>query len=902
MDRREDNMRGGKGMNLKSVDLKINGRPRRFIVDPDRRLIDLLRQDLRLTGAKQSCDRKGQCGACTVIVNGNATRSCLAKVADLQGAEVITVEGLGTPENPHLIQEAFVLSGAIQCGYCTPGMIMATKALLDKNSRPTEEEIKRALRRNLCRCTGYVKIIDAVNLAGRFLRGEVTPDQVRPDPSKGVIGVSLPRPTAMLKACGLAEFTADIHVDGALELAVVRSPYDHARMKSIDASATEGMPGVAGVMTARDIRGTNCLKHATDDKLVLCDGEIHVMGDAVALVAAETKAQALAAAAAVKVEYELLPVVRTPEEALADGAPQVHEGRPNLCFTMAQLRGDAEAALRSSHAVVEEEFSTQLLHQAPLEPEASVAYLEGEGEDAKLVVIGRGINIHHHLMLLQGALGYDNIRYEEAFTGGQFGIKIDITAEALAAAAALHFQRPVRYVCSLTESMWITTKRHPFQMKVRLGADEQGKLTAYAIDFTVENGAYTSAGQTVVTRAMQMLSGAYQIPNVNAFARLVYTNNAWGGAARGAGPPQGHFALESAMDLLAQKYGMDPLEFRLMNTLLPGQSTSTGQVVDEWPFPGVMEALRPHCERAKREAAAFRDGPARRGVGIAAGAFGIGAAVPADKSTVAVEMNPDGGLTVYGSIADPGEGNDAMLTQLASHFTGIPPAKIRLVVRDTDRTPVSGSAAGSRVTYMSGGALVLAIEELKKAMAEAGVTTYEGLVAGGRPTRYMATKTQATTPLDPKTGQGIPYETRVLGAQMAEVEVNTETGEVRILKMTAVEDLGKVLNPQAVEGQIEGGMDMGAGMALREEYVHGRTVDWITFKFPTIGDSFPMEVITLETPRKKGPLGAVGVGEFVLLPTTAAIMNAIHDAVGVRIRSLPATPERVLAAIAQGRR
>jgi aldehyde oxidoreductase len=296
-------------MSLKSVDLKVNGRPVRFIVDPDRRLIDLLRQDLRLTGAKQSCDRKGQCGACTVIVNGKAVRSCLTKVASLQGAEVITVEGLGTPENPHLIQEAFVLSGAIQCGYCTPGMIMATKALLDKNPHPTEEEIKRALRRNLCRCTGYVKIIDAVNLAGRFLRGEITPDEVRPDLSKGVIGVSMPRPTAVLKACGRAEFTADIHLDNALELAVVRSPHDHALIKSIDSKDAEGMPGVVGVMTAKDIRGTNRLKHVTDDKPVLCEKEVHVMGDPIALVAAETKSQALAAA--VKVEYELLPVVRT---------------------------------------------------------------------------------------------------------------------------------------------------------------------------------------------------------------------------------------------------------------------------------------------------------------------------------------------------------------------------------------------------------------------------------------------------------------------------------------------------------------------------------------------------------------------------------------------------------------
>jgi aldehyde oxidoreductase len=882
---------------VKKISLNVNGVQRQFVVEQDYILLDLLRKDLRLTGAKQSCDRRGQCGACTVIVNGKAVRSCLTKVANLDGAEVITVEGLGTPQNPHLIQEAFVLAGAVQCGYCTPGMIMATKALLDKNPNPGKEEIKHALRRNLCRCTGYVKIIEAVKLAGRFIRGETTPDQVRPDLSKGIIGVSLPRPTAMLKACGIAEFTGDIFIEGTLELATVRSPMNHALIKSIDISAAEKMPGVVGVMTAKDIKGTNRLKGDVDDQPLLCDRKVHVMGDAVALVVAGKKEQAIAAAEAVRVEYEVIPSVMTPEEALAEGAPQVHEEWPNLYFTHPQIKGDAEAALQSSYAVVEADFSTQLIHQAALEPEAAIAYIEGEGEEAKLVVIGRSINIHYHMLSLQYALGWDNIRYEEAFSGGQFGIKLDITAEGLAAAAALHFKRPVRYVCSLEESMWITTKRHPFKMKVRLGADRQGKLTGYVIDFTMENGAYTSRGIAILTRALQMLSGAYNIPNVKASGKLVYTNNAWGGAARGAGPPQISFALESTMDLMAKKLGMDPIEFRLINSLQPGQTTSTGQVVEEWPYPGCLETLRPFYEKARREASAFRQGSIRRGVGIAGGAFGIGASGPADRANVAVELNPDGSLTVYGSVADPGEGNDAMLTQLAAHLMGLPPEKIHLVVRDTDRTPITGSAAGSRITYMAGSALRDAIEQLKKAMGEAKATSYEGLVAAGKPTRYLGTKIQATTPLDPKTGQGIPYESRVLGAQMAEVEVNIETGDVRILKMTAVEDLGKVINPLAVEGQIEGGMDMGAGMALREEYVHGKTKDWVTFKFPTMETAFDMEVITLETPREKGPLGAVGVGEFVMLPTSAAILNAIHDATGVRIYSLPATQERILTAL-----
>jgi len=612
---------------MKKVTFKVNGCSRQFIVDKDLVLLDLLRKDLRLTGAKQSCDRKGQCGACTVILDGKAVRSCLTKVDKLDGADVITVEGLGTPRNPHLIQEAFVLSGAIQCGFCTPGMIMAAKALLDQNINPNGDDIKKALRRNLCRCTGYKKIIEAVQLAGRFLRGETTPEQVRPDPSQGLIGVSHPRPSAMLKACGVAEFTADISVPGALELAAVHSPHAHAVIKSIDASAAEKMPGVIGVMTAKDIKGTNRLKYLVPDRPILCDVKVRQIGDPVAAVLAETREQAVAAARAVRVDYDPLPVMRTPAEALSEGALQIHSDRPNLCYTQPQIRGDAEAALARSAAVVETDFSTQITHQAALEPEACVAYLENDesGDLPILVVIGRSINIHFSMGMLQDAVGYENLRYEEAYSGGQFGIKLDITSEGLAAGAALHFKRPVRYIPSLMESLWLTSKRHAFDMKVRIGADAQGKLTAYAIDFTVNNGAYHSNGNVIVNRALWMLSGSYYIPAIKAMGRLVYTNSIFGSSARGAGPPQANYALESAIDMLAEKMKIDPLEFRLINSLEPGQPKSTGRIVEQWPFPGLVEAVRPHYERARKEAAGWnrKNNVIKRGAGLGTGAFGI---------------------------------------------------------------------------------------------------------------------------------------------------------------------------------------------------------------------------------------------------------------------------------------
>ena len=883
---------------MRKIQLKINGHPRQVVTDDKMVLLDLLRDGYGLTGAKQSCDRQGQCGACTVIVNKKAVLSCLTRVASLEGADIITVEGLGAPENPHLIQEAFVLAGAVQCGFCTPGMIMGAKALLDKNPDPSPGEIKKALRRNLCRCTGYKKIIEAVRLAGRFIRGEASPDQYRPDPRGKILGVSHARPAAYAKACGTAQFTSDIFVKDMLELAMVVSPYHHARIKNIDYTEALIMPGVVGVMTAADIKGTNRLRMVLPDRPVLCDDKVHVLGVPVAAVAARTRDEAREAATRVVVEYELLPVLATPEEALDRRAPRIHEDLPNLNYQQKLNKGDVDAALAGSAFVVEADFKTQCVHQAPLEPEVAVAWLEPDDLDPQLVVVGRSINIHNHLAMLREALGYENMRYENACIGGQFGIKLDVTAEALAAAAALHFRQPVRFQCSLEESMRTTSKRHPFDLKLKLGADKEGKLTAYDLDYTVTNGAYTSFGRGVLIRVLQMLNGSYHLPNARAVGRLVYTNDAWGGAARGAGPPQSNFALESAMDMLAEKLGLDPIDFRRRNALVPGQSTATGQVVEEWPYTGCLDAVEPLYHQAKKRAEAFEHPVLRRGVGLAGASFGIGKSYPADKSTVIVELTPEDGLVIYGSVADPGEGNDAMLSQIAGHLTGVPLEKIELVTNNTDLTPDSGSSAGSRQTYMSGGALVRAVRNLQTAMKECGAASYQELVKAGRPVRYTGVRESATTPLDPENSQGAAYESQVHGVQMAEVEVNLETGQVTVLKMTAVVDPGVIINPQAVEGQLEGGIDMGVGMALREEYIVGKTRDWVTFKFPTMKTAVDMEIITRETPRKKGTLGGTGVGEFVMLPTSAAVMNAVYHAAGVRIRQLPADPERVRAALA----
>jgi aldehyde oxidoreductase len=882
---------------MKRIGLTINGRKGEFIVDNDRVLLDLLRETLGLIGVKQGCDRKGQCGACTVIVNGKAVLSCLTKVASLDGAKVITVEGLGTPDNPHLVQEAFALTGAIQCGFCTPGMVMATKALLEENVNPTVEDIKHALRRNLCRCTGYKKIIEAVQLAARFVRGEATPDMVRPKSTDGFIGVSHPRPSALAKACGTAAFAGDFRLEGALELAVFRSPVSHARIISIDTSAAEKMAGVAGVLKASGVKGTNILKFSVPDRPVICGDKVYCVGDPVVVVAAETKAQAEAALKTVRVDFESLPVMESPEASLADGAVQIHPNLPNLCLDQPVIRGDAEQALMDSAAVVEARFTTQRVYMAPLEPEATVAYWEDEdkGEDALLTIVGRSINIHQHLGMLQEALGWENMKYVEAYAGGQFGIKLDIMSEGVAGAAAIHFRRPIRYIPSLAESMLMNSKRHPFDMKVKLGADSEGNLTAYFNDILMDKGAYRSAD--IFPRSLMTLSGSYNIPNLNVRLRLAYTNNPFGSTARGAGQPQVSFALECAIDMLAEKLGVDPFEFRLQNSLRPGQAKCTGWVVEEWPFPEVMKAIQPQYERALKEAAAYRTGRVRRGVGLGAGAHGVGRT--GEGAAVAVELDSDGGISIYAAAADPGEGNDSMLSQITATVMNVPLDKVRLCTRETDVSTATGPAAGSRITYMIGGALISALEQLKAAMQVTGAKNGQDLTAAGKPNRYVGTKkNEDAGPMDPKTGQGPSFVSDIHGVQLVELEVDTETGDVTILKVTAAVDAGTVINPQNLTGQLEGGMDMGVGYALREEYVVGETVDWVTYKFPTIRQSFEMGTILVETPRSKGPLGATGVGEMCLVPTAPAVINAIRNATGVWICDLPATPDKIKAALA----
>ncbi len=886
--------------------LNVNGIPRRVVADPKKSLVDILRNDFGLKGTKKSCDR-GYCGACSVIIDGELVRSCRMPLEKIEpGARITTVEGIGTPENPHIIQKAFAYAGAIQCGFCTPGMVVAAKALLDKNKDPAEGEIREHFKHNLCRCTGYTSIIRAVQIAGRLLRGEITEDDLKVDESEGIIGKPVPRPTAIMKACGTAPFGDDVPEPvGILHLKAVRSPHHHAKILSIDTAEAEKMPGVAGVVTAKDIKGKNRLIYGTHpqfkppmaDEPILCEDRVRMWGDPVVIVAAETIEEAEAAAKKVRVEYEELPACFTPAESMAPDAVRIHDAYPNKSFEQPLLKGDnPEKAIEKCKVVVEGEFTTTLTPHMFLEPDCALAFFD---EEDRLTIMCRSIVIHYHAKQLAIALGVkkDKIRLIENYSGGMFGAKLNVTCEGLAGAAALKFRRPCKIVYTLAETMNCSPKRHPYYMRIKLGADRDGTFRALWCDFDVDNGAYLYWSDGLLIRGLHNFGGPYRYDNIYALGRITTTNHAPGGAFRGFGSPQMHFATESLIDMLAKKLDMDPVEIRKKNAQVMGDTDSTSAPLDVAPFPGILEKLEPLFKAAKEKAAKESTPGKKRGVGVAGAYFGCGSDGAKDGSEAWVDIDPDGGITVRATVADPGEGGDIQIATIVNKALGVPKEKIRYDGRDMARAPHSGPSAGSRQTTLTGRAIVNACDKLKKTMDENNCKTFEDMIGKSLPTRYIGKHVCDTTDTDAKTGHGRPYENRAYVAHMAEVEVDAKTGKVDVLKMTAIGDIGTILNPLAVEGQFEGGLNMGLGFGLWEDYKHPETNTLVKGGIPNFMNSPLTETHFNETYRPNGTFGATGCGEIVMVPTAAAVANAIEDAVGARVTHLPITPDKIAAAM-----
>jgi aldehyde oxidoreductase len=908
-------------------------------VDPKTTLLSYLRDVLHLTGAKNGCGQ-GHCGACTVIVNGKAQRACLLRLGKVAGARIETVESLAVDEQLHPLQEAFVEEGAIQCGFCTPGMLMAAKALLDSNPDPTDDEIREALKNNLCRCTGYTSILRAVKRAAQRMRAELAPHvpAVTPSTSWEVVGESVMRKDAWAKVTGALQYADDLYAPGMLHARALRSAYPHAEVLSVDTTEAEKVPGVIAVLTAKDVPGCNRFGLIDADQPVLADDRVRYVGDAVACVYAETVAAAEEALSKIKVGCRDLEVVSTPQRALEPDAPLIHEDG-NVLVEHHVRKGDVEAAFKQADVIVENTYYTPFVEHAYLEPEACLARPDGEGGVA-IWVGSQGPYVDHKQVVASLDLPPEKVRVVHTPMGGGFGGKEDITVQILAALGVMHTGRPVKMVLPRPESMRVSTKRHAMYMHYKTAATSDGKLLAVEAEIIGDTGAYGSVGPAVLFRSATFGCGPYVVPNVKVDTYAVFTNNPPAGAMRGFGSPEAAFASDCQMDELAHRLGMDPFELRLLNALEAGSITATGHRVTE--SVGVKE-----CLVAVREALASEPLPQpapgkRLGVGIAAAYKNVGLGPDLDDRAGAVaELGAEGHLVLRGGCIDMGQGQDTVMAQIAAQTLQVPYSDVIVVTGDTATCPDSYMTTASRATLLQGNAVKMAVGKLREQMLDYACSQFD---LNRETVRFEAGRihdksTGSEIPLAELARQAAQQNYRLLAeayytaptcysnlefdeelfarepeqyrvhvaycfcAQACILEVDESSGEVNVLKMIAAQDVGKPIHPQNIRGQIEGGVVMGMGYGLTEEFIVDRgyvvTDTLRKFKIPRITQAPEIIALIVEDPHSLGPFGAKGMAELSVASSAPAIANAIDNAVGVRIRDLPITPEKILTALQQ---
>ncbi|MEW5871148.1 MAG: molybdopterin cofactor-binding domain-containing protein [Chloroflexota bacterium] len=922
------------------MQLTVNGKQVTVEPQPGEMLADLLRERLGLTGAKIGCN-EAECGACTVLVDGEPVLSCTYPAAKAAGRSVMTIEGLGAPEALHPLQQAFVLHGAVQCGFCIPGQLVTAYALLQRNPQPTELEIRQALKDTLCRCAGYPTILRAIQAAARSLQtGEPVsppdvPDSTRP---QTVIGRLQVRPDAVEKVTGAAVFSDDLKFEGMLHARAKRAGLPHAILSRLDVEAARRLPGVAAVLTAEDIPGevNHGLVVYDWPAMVGVGQRVRYVGDAVAIVAAETRQIAARALDLIEAEYEPLPVVSSAVQARQPNVPQLHpHAAGNMLKHIKVRKGDMAQGFAEAEVILEHVFHTAATDHAFLEPECSLARPTPDGRME--IYVGSQIPYSDRHQVAR-ALGWpeERVHVIGQLMGGGFGGKEDIAGQIHAALLANVTGRPVKLLFDRHESLLVHPKRHATQIRVKVGARRDGRLTAVETELYGDTGAYASLGEKVLTRATTHSSGPYEVAHARADCYAMYTNNPPAGAFRGFGVTQSAFAVESMMDMLAEELGLEPVELRRINALRVGSLTNTGQELKdsvgllecidrveaemrrlggEHPFIACTPPDAPHLRRAWGFAAGFKN-------------TGLGGGAP-DKAGAEVELYADGSLEVRTSSAELGQGLVTVLRMIVAEEFDLPPERVKVLVMDTDLTPDGGPTTASRQTYVTGNAALHAARALRQALAASLAEKYDqppesvrfveglaqvgghslplGEVAGllraeGRQPRalyeYWA---PATKPLGQGGDMHFAYS---FAAQAIEVEVDTRTGEVRVLRVIAANDVGEAINPLGLRGQVEGGIMMGLGNALTENFVVEQGVvvtDRLArYRMPSIMLTPEIISIVVEHPTAQGPYGAKGVGELVSIPTTPAITNAIYNAVGVRIDRLPVDQAEIVKALTHG--
>ncbi len=876
------------------VTFTVNGRAVALDVDPMMRLADVLREKLGLTGTKIGCNA-GDCGACTVRLDAAQICACLIAVGQVAGRSVATVEGLAQGAQLSSLQAAFHVHGAAQCGICTPGMLMAADDLLARNPAPDEAAVLDALGGVLCRCTGYRKIVEAVlSLATPGPPGSVF---------GGGVGARLAKVDGVAKLTGVERFGADAWPADALMLRAVRSPHAAARFTLGDLAPLHARyPGLRRVLTAKDVPGSNAfgIYPTGKDQPVLADGEVRYRGEAVVALVGDDATIAAIRDDEVPIRWTVLTPIIGIAAGLAPDARKLHAHLADNVLVRGRVAcGDPELAQANAAAVASGSFETAFVEHAYIEPEAGWA--QRVGDRIEIFATTQTPYMDRDEIAHVMGLAPTQVRIIPSAVGGGFGGKLDLSVQPLIAIAAWHLRQPVRCVYTRPESMASSTKRHPARISARFAADRDGRLVSAVFHGDFNTGAYASWGPTVANRVPVHATGPYAVPNVCATSCAVHTNEPPSGAFRGFGVPQAAIAHETMMDELAAQLGIDALEFRHRNALKVGSITASGQKLEASAgLQACLDALRPRWHALRTAADSFngKGGVLRRGVGIACMWYGIGNTSMSNPSEMEIGIARDGTITLFSGALDIGQGSNTIMTQIAAEALGVAPSRIRLVTGDTDLTRDAGKTSASRQTFVSGNAVKAAAEDLRGQLERLGNVDLSTLpeVAKGCVVMGTGRYDPPTTALDGD-GQGVPYATYGFAAQLAEIEIDTELGTTKVLRIVAAHDVGRAINPTQVEGQIHGGIAQGLGLALMEEYLPGRTENLHDYLIPTIGDVPPIEIFLIEDPEVLGPYGAKGIGEPALIPTAPAILGAIHHATGLRLRQVPATPDRVRAAL-----